>query len=32
MALFDYGSKVNAINPDYAWKLELKIEKTNVGA
>ena len=31
-ALFDSSSKVNAINPDYTWKLELKIRKTNVGA
>ena len=31
-ALFNSGSKVNAINPDYVWKLGLKIRKTNVGA
>ena len=31
-ALLDSGSKVNAINPDFAWKLGLKVRKTNVGA
>ena len=31
-ALFDSGSKVNAINPDFARKLGLKVQKTNVGA
>ena len=31
-ALFNSGSKINAINPDYAWKLGLKIQKTNVEA
>ena len=31
-ALLDSGSKVNAINPDYARKLGLKIRKTNIGA
>ena len=30
--LFDSGSKVNAINPDFARKLGLKVWKTNVGA
>ena len=29
--LFDSGSKVNAINPNYAQKLEFIIRKTNVG-
>ena len=27
-----FYSKVNAINPDYAWKLGFKIWKTNIGA
>ena len=31
-ALLDSGNKVNAMNPDYAWKLGLKIRRTNVGA
>ena len=31
-ALFDSGSKVNAINPNYARKLGLKIRRTNIGA
>ena len=31
-ALFDSGSKVNAINPDYAQRLRLKIQKTNIRA
>ena len=31
-ALLDSNSKVNAINLDYAWKLRLKIRKTNIGA
>ena len=31
-ALLDSGSKVNAINLDYARKLGLKIQRTNVGA
>ena len=31
-ALLNSGSKVNAINPDYAQKLGLKIRKTNIGA
>ena len=31
-ALLDSGSKVNAMNPDYAWKLGLKIRRTNIGA
>ena len=31
-ALLDSGSKVNAMNSDYAWKLELKIQKTNIRA
>ena len=31
-ALLNSGSKVNVMNPDYAWKLGLKIRKTNVGA
>ena len=30
--LFNSNSKVNAINTDYAWKLGLKIWKTNVRA
>ena len=30
-ALLDSGSEVNIINPDYAWKLGLKIRKTNIG-
>ena len=30
--LFDSGSKVNAINSNHAWKLELKIRRTNIGA
>ena len=31
-ALLDSGSKVNAMNPDYARKLGLKIRRTNIGA
>ena len=31
-ALFNSGSEVNAMNPDYAWKLGLKIRRTNIGA
>ena len=31
-ALLDSGSEVNAMNPDFARKLGLKIRKTNVGA
>ena len=31
-ALLNSGSKVNAMNPDYAWKLGLKIRRINVGA
>ena len=31
-ALLDSGSKVNAMNPDFARKLGLKVWKTNVGA
>ena len=31
-ALLDSGNKVNAMNSDYAWKLGLKIWRTNVGA
>ena len=31
-ALLDSGSEVNAMNPDYARKLGLKIRKTNIGA
>ena len=31
-ALLNSSSKVNAINPNYAWKLGLEIQKTNVGA
>ena len=30
--MLNTSNKINAINPDYAWKLELKIRKTNVGA
>ena len=30
--MFNSGSKVNAINPNYVWKLGLKIQKTNVEA
>ena len=30
--LLDSGSEVNAMNPDYTQKLELKIRKTNVEA
>ena len=29
-ALLNSGSKVNAMNPNHAWKLGLKIRKTNV--
>ena len=32
MALLNNGSKVNAMNPDYAWKLGLKIRRINIGA
>ena len=31
-ALLNSGNKINAINPNYAWKLGLKIQKTNVEA
>ena len=31
-ALLNSGSKVNAMNPNYARKLRLKIRKTNIGA
>ena len=31
-ALLNSGNKVNAMNFNYAWKLRLKIRKTNVGA
>ena len=31
-ALLNGNSKVNAINLDYAWKLGLKIQRTNIGA
>ena len=31
-ALLNSGSKVNAMNPDYARKLGLKIRRTNIGA
>ena len=31
-ALLNSGSEVNAMNPDYAWKLGLKIWRTNVRA
>ena len=31
-ALLDSGSEVNAMNSDFAWKLGLKVRKTNVGA
>ena len=31
-ALLDNGSKVNVMNPNYAWKLGLKIRKANIGA
>ena len=31
-ALLDSGSEINVINSNYAWKLWLKIWKTNVGA
>ena len=31
-ALLDNGSKINAMNPDFAWKLGFKVGKTNVGA
>ena len=30
--LFDSGSKVNAVNLNYAWKLGFKIKKTNIKA
>ena len=30
-ALLDSSSKVNVINPAFAWKLDLHIRKTNVG-
>ena len=30
--MFDSGSKVNAMNLTFAWKLSLYIWKTNVGA
>ena len=31
-ALLNSGSEVNAMNPDYARKLGLKIRRTNIGA
>ena len=31
-ALLDSDSEVNAINPDFAWKLDFKVWKTNIGA
>ena len=31
-ALLDSGSEVNAMNPDYARKLGLKVRRTNIGA
>ena len=31
-ALLNSGSEVNAMNLDFAWKLGLKVQKTNVGA
>ena len=31
-ALLNNSSKVNAMNPDYTWKLGLKIRRTNIGA
>ena len=31
-ALLDSNSKINAMNPDFVWKLGFKIWKTNVGA
>ena len=31
-ALLNSGNKVNAMNPDYTWKLRLKIRRTNIGA
>ena len=31
-ALLDSGSEVNAMNPNYARKLGLKIRRTNIGA
>ena len=30
--LLDSGSEINAINPAFAWKLGLYIQKNNVGA
>ena len=30
--MLNSGSKVNAINLDYAWKLKFKIQKTIIGA
>ena len=30
--MLDSGNKVNAMNPDFAWKLGFKVQKTNVGA
>ena len=30
--LFDNGSEVNAMNPDFAQKLSFKVWKTNIGA
>ena len=30
--LLDSGSEINAMNLDYAWKLEFKIRKINIGA
>ena len=31
-ALLNSDNEVNAMNLDYAWKLELKIRRTNIGA
>ena len=31
-ALLDSSSEINAMNSDFAWKLDLKVWKTNVGA
>ena len=30
--MLDSGSKVNAMNPAFTWKLDLHIQKINVGA
>lgn len=32
LALIDSDSKINAINPTYAAKLSLQVQKTNVGS